>query len=79
MCAGTSLVLLYLSAFSSMFDAIKHGPKFCQPLAIHCSHTLHVLLQHKAKLTINNTDIIYCYYAGKVNRFYTLVVMTSSW
>lgn len=43
---------LYLSAFSSMLDAIKHGPEFCQPLAVHCSHTLHVLLQHKAK--VNN-------------------------
>lgn len=66
MCAGTSLVLLYLSAFSSMFDAVKHGPEFCQPLAIHCSHALHVLLQHKSKLTINNdTDIKY-WYSGKV-------------
>lgn len=51
-----------------MFDAIKHGPKFCQPLSIHCSHTLHVLLQHKAQVKHQQhiQYIISCFHVSKV-------------
>lgn len=53
----TGLALPYLSASSCMFDAVKHGPKFCQPLSVHCSHTLHVLLQHKLQVKTSTTHI----------------------
>lgn len=43
-----SIGLLYLSAFASLFDAIKHGAQLGQPLPVHCGHTLHVLLQTKS-------------------------------
>lgn len=48
--SSANLVLPYLSAFPSVFDAVEHGPEFCQPLSVHCSHTLHVLLQHTARV-----------------------------
>lgn len=46
--AVTRHVWSYLSAFSCVFDAVKHGSQLGQPLSIHCGDTLHVLLRHKA-------------------------------
>lgn len=43
----TSVSLSHLSAFPGLFDAIEHWAELGQPLPVHCSHTLHVLLQTK--------------------------------
>lgn len=32
-----------------MFDAVKHGPELCQPLASHSCDALHILLQRGRK------------------------------
>ena len=44
----------YLPRLPSLFHAVEHGAQLCQPLSVHGSHTLHVLLRqkgHQARVT----------------------------
>ena len=35
------------------FNGEKHGPQLCEPLGVHCSHTLHVLLGGQHQLVVH--------------------------
>lgn len=41
----------YHPALPCLFDAVEHRPQLSQPLPIHRSHTLHVLLQEGQQTT----------------------------
>ena len=58
----------YLPRLPSLFHAVEHGAQLCQPLSVHGSHTLHVLLQQKGHQQGSRTD--HCFELSLPERFH---------